>query len=130
MFLYGPVNKASLLLLWAPSDVGMQLGEDAYKSLSKQRLESSPPERKFHDTITKYKLKTFSFLKWGKCCNILLDLSPGHWQPPMDYLQKQLSQRSFCWGYCKAIRMHDWWNACGSEDKRWPQDRVLQRSLF
>ena len=38
----------------------MQIGEEAYKSFSKQRLESSPPERKFHDTITKQKLKTFS----------------------------------------------------------------------
>lgn len=52
----------------APSDVernllcATQVGEDAYKSFSKQRLESSPPERKFHDTITKQKLKTFSDL--------------------------------------------------------------------
>ena len=38
------------------------LGEKAYKTFSKDRLESHPPKSKFHDTITKLKLKTFADL--------------------------------------------------------------------
>ena len=38
------------------------LGEKAYKTFSKERLESDPPKLKFHDTITKRKLKTFGDL--------------------------------------------------------------------
>ena len=35
------------------------LGEKAYTTFSKDRLESNPPKMKFHDKITKLKLKTF-----------------------------------------------------------------------
>ena len=38
------------------------LGEKAYKTFSKERLESDPLKLKFHDTITKLKLKTFGDL--------------------------------------------------------------------
>jgi len=38
------------------------LGEKAYKTFSKDRLESNPPKMKFHDKITKLKLKTFGDL--------------------------------------------------------------------
>ena len=38
------------------------LGEKAYKTFRKERLESDPPKLKFHDTITKRKLKTFGDL--------------------------------------------------------------------
>ena len=38
------------------------LGEKAYKTFNKDRLESNPPKIKFHDKITKRKLKTFGDL--------------------------------------------------------------------
>ncbi|KAL9969089.1 hypothetical protein ACROYT_G021256 [Oculina patagonica] len=38
------------------------IGEKAYKSFSAERLECHPPKVKFHDTLTKAKLKTFSDL--------------------------------------------------------------------
>ena len=111
-----------------------------YKSFSKQRLESSPPERKFHDTITKQKLKTFSDLKWGKCCKIL-DLGPLPWSlatsdGSLTYKNKQVSlgwrvaeERSSCCGYWKTIRLHNWQDECGSEDKRWSQEFREDRSF-
>eukprot|EP00058_Branchiostoma_floridae_P015563 XP_002601051.1 hypothetical protein BRAFLDRAFT_102389 [Branchiostoma floridae] len=37
-----------------------QMGEDAYVSFRRNRLEQDPPEVKFHDKLTKLKLKTFS----------------------------------------------------------------------
>ena len=40
----------------------MALGGRAYKTFSKDRLESDPPKLKFHDTITKLKLKPFGDL--------------------------------------------------------------------
>ncbi|KAK3753762.1 hypothetical protein QZH41_016442, partial [Actinostola sp. cb2023] len=36
------------------------IGEEAYEAFREQRLESNPPKVKFHDTITKAKLKTFT----------------------------------------------------------------------
>ena len=38
------------------------IGEKAYKAFREQRLQSNPPKVKFHDTITKAKLKTFTHL--------------------------------------------------------------------
>ena len=38
------------------------LRERAYKTFSKDRLKSNPPKKKFHDKITKLKLKTFGDL--------------------------------------------------------------------
>ena len=38
------------------------LGEKAYKTFRKDRLQSNPPKIKFHDKITKRKLKTFGDL--------------------------------------------------------------------
>ena len=38
------------------------LGEKAYKSLSKERLEFDPAKLKFHDTVTNLKIKTFGDL--------------------------------------------------------------------
>ena len=38
------------------------LGERAYRSFSKERLEANPPKVKFHDTMSKTKLKTFSHM--------------------------------------------------------------------
>ena len=40
----------------------MALGGKAYKTFSKDRLESDPPKLKFHDTITKLKIKPFGDL--------------------------------------------------------------------
>ncbi|KAI8521965.1 hypothetical protein Bbelb_017190 [Branchiostoma belcheri] len=37
-----------------------QMGEDAYLSFRTNRLEQDPPEEKFHNKLTKLKLKTFS----------------------------------------------------------------------
>ena len=37
-------------------------GEEAYKAFRGQRLQSNPPKVKFHDSITKAKLKTFTHL--------------------------------------------------------------------
>eukprot|EP00058_Branchiostoma_floridae_P017868 XP_002603357.1 hypothetical protein BRAFLDRAFT_80350 [Branchiostoma floridae] len=50
----------------APPDIARdisdahQMGEDAYLSFRKNRLEQDPPTAKFHDKLTKLKLKTFS----------------------------------------------------------------------
>ena len=38
------------------------IGEKAYQLFREQRLQSSPPKVKFHDKITKAKLKTFTHL--------------------------------------------------------------------
>ena len=38
------------------------IGEKAYKAFREQRLQSNSPKVKFHDTITKAKLKTFTHL--------------------------------------------------------------------
>lgn len=38
------------------------MGEKAYRRFSKDRLESNPPKVRFHDTLTKAKLKTFSHM--------------------------------------------------------------------
>ena len=38
------------------------LGERAYRSFSKERLEANPPKVRFHDTMSKTKLKTFSHM--------------------------------------------------------------------
>ena len=49
----------------APEDVtrdllnGRKVGEEAYQVFKEQRLESSPPQKKFHDTMKLNKLKTF-----------------------------------------------------------------------
>lgn len=39
------------------------IGEKAYRAFREQRLQSNPAKVKFHDTITKAKLKTFTHLK-------------------------------------------------------------------
>ena len=38
------------------------LGERAHRSFSKERLEANPPKVRFHDTVSKTKLKTFSHM--------------------------------------------------------------------
>ena len=38
------------------------IGEEAYNAFREQRLQSNPPKVKFHDTIIKAKLKTFTLL--------------------------------------------------------------------
>lgn len=43
-----------------------RIGEQAYKEFKEQRLESNPPALKFHDKMTKQKLKTFSDMKKKK----------------------------------------------------------------
>ena len=56
----------------APEDVTRDLlnarkvGEEAYQVFKEQRLESSPPQKKFHDTMKLNKLKTFSSLSQKK----------------------------------------------------------------
>ena len=56
----------------APEDVtrdllnGRKVGEEAYQVFKEQRLESSPPQKKFHDTMKLNKLKTFSSLSQKK----------------------------------------------------------------
>ena len=52
----------------APDDVkndlmsDLKIGEEAYQRFKKERLESNPPKKKFHDPIQMKKLKTFSSL--------------------------------------------------------------------
>ena len=43
-----------------------KVGEAAYKNFKKSRLESQPPTVKFHDTLKKQNLKTFSALSKTK----------------------------------------------------------------
>ena len=56
----------------APADVSQDLmqaheiGEKAYKQFKEERLESNPPQKKFHDTLKLKKLKTFSSLSKKK----------------------------------------------------------------
>ena len=56
----------------APGDVtrdllnAQQVGEKAYQEFREQRLESFPPQKKFHDTINLKKLKTFSSISKKK----------------------------------------------------------------
>ena len=38
------------------------LGERAYRKFSEERLEANPPKVRFHDTVSKAKLKTFSHM--------------------------------------------------------------------
>lgn len=51
----------------APEDVtrdllnAWQVGEEAYQEFREQQLESSPPQKKFHDIIKLNKPKTFFF---------------------------------------------------------------------
>ena len=56
----------------APADVSQDLmqahkiGEQAYKQFKEERLETSPPKKKFHDALKLLKLKTFSSLSKKK----------------------------------------------------------------
>ena len=43
-----------------------KIGEQAYKQFKKERLETSPPKKKFHDALKLQKLKTFSSLSKKK----------------------------------------------------------------
>ena len=38
------------------------LGERAYRTFSEERMEANPPKVRFHDTLSKAKLKTFSHM--------------------------------------------------------------------
>ena len=52
----------------APDDVkndlmcALKIGEEAYQRFKKERLESNPPKKKFHEPIQMKKLKNFSSL--------------------------------------------------------------------